>query len=174
MREFASAELSLPRRPGESESARESRWYFETSYSAAVFAEQRAIARSTGVEVRSPLHDARVVALAAGRPREERSSGGETKRLLRHAVRSLLPPEVLAPRRSRTGVTSRYYRRAMLRELPGVAADVMQMSVLADLGVVDPGAFLLAVERYCREGDAESGAALFATAQTELWLRTRV
>jgi asparagine synthase (glutamine-hydrolysing) len=165
------AELRLARRRGESEGARESRWYFETSYSATVLAEQRAIARRAGVEVRSPLLDGRVVALAATRPRAERAGGGETKRLLRRAVRGLLPEELLAPRRSRTGVTSHYFRRAMLRELPAVVTSVMEESVLADLGVIDPGEYQSAAARFRRGADAELGAALFATAQTELWLR---
>ena len=62
----------------------------------------------------------------------------------------------------------------MLRELPGCAASVLKEPVLAELGLLDPGAFAAAVERYCRGGDAEVGAALFATVQTELWLRARV
>ncbi|HEX6630486.1 MAG TPA: asparagine synthase-related protein, partial [Gemmatimonadaceae bacterium] len=48
------AELPLVRRPGEGAAALESRWYFETSYSAAVFAEVGRIAGECGVEVRSP------------------------------------------------------------------------------------------------------------------------
>ena len=171
---MARLELRLPRRRGESESARESRWYFETSYSAAVFAEQRAIARRAGVEVRSPLLDRRIVELAATRPREERAGGGETKRLLRQASRGLLPEGLLATRRSRTGTTSHYYRRALLRELPAVAASVLEGSVLAALDVLEPTAFRSAVERYRRGGDAELGAALFATAQAEFWIRARV
>lgn len=169
----ARAELRLARRRGERESARESRWYFETSYSASVLAEQRAIVRRAGVEVRSPLLDARVVELAATRPREERAGGGESKRLLRAATAGLLPETVLSPRRSRTGITSHYYRRAMLRELPGVVAGVLEEPLLASLGVLDPGEYQSSAERYRRGGDAELGAALFATAQTELWLRTR-
>jgi asparagine synthase (glutamine-hydrolysing) len=170
----ARLELRLPRRRGESESARESRWYFETSYSAAVFAEQRAIARRAGVEVRSPLLDRPIVELAATRPREERAGGGETKRLLRHALRGRLPETVLATRRSRTGTTSHYYRRALLRELPAAAAGVLEESVLAALDVLDPGEYRAAIEQYRRDGDAELGAALFATAQAELWIRVRV
>ena len=169
----ARAELRLARRRGEGQAARESRWYFETSYSAAVLAEQRAIVRRAGAEVRSPLLDARVVELAAARPREERAGGGESKRLLRAAMAGLLPEAVLSPRRSRTGVTSHYYRRAMLRELPGVVAGVLEEPLLAALGVLDPGEYQSAAERYRRGGDAELGAALFATAQTELWLRAR-
>ena len=45
--------------------------------------------------------------------------------------------------------------------------------LLASLGVLDPGEYQSAAERYRRGGDAELGAALFATAPTELWLRTR-
>jgi asparagine synthetase B (glutamine-hydrolysing) len=169
----ARAELPLTRRPGESAAALESRWYFETSYSAAVFAEQARIARESGVEVRSPLYDARVVGLAARRPRTDRAGAGESKRLLRRAASAWLPPELVAPRLSRTGNTSAYFTRAMVRELPALVTCVSSMPVLSELGIVDPAQFRLAVERYCRSPDAEVGAALFATLQTELWLRAR-
>lgn len=167
------AERRLGRRPGESAGAAESRWFFDTTYSPAVLSEQRAIARSAGVDVRSPLLDGRIVALAATRPRAERSGGGEVKRLLRHAVRNSLPEEILRPRPYRTGVTSHYFRRAMLAELPAIAGRTLRSSRLAELGMVDPDRFRRAVERYAGTADAAMGAALFATIQAELWLRAR-
>ncbi|HEU4630084.1 MAG TPA: asparagine synthase-related protein [Gemmatimonadaceae bacterium] len=169
----ARAELRLRPRPGESAAALESRWYLETSYSAAVFAEQSRIAREAGVEVRSPLYDGRLVRLAATRPRWERAGGGESKRLLRQAAAGWLPAELVAKRLSRTGVTSAYFTRLMVRELPGLVPRVINTPVLAELGVLEPGSFRQGVERYCRAPDAELGAALFATLQTELWLRAR-
>ncbi|CAA9301435.1 MAG: hypothetical protein AVDCRST_MAG40-384, partial [uncultured Gemmatimonadaceae bacterium] len=66
-----------------------------------------------GVEQRAPLFDGRLVAFAATRPRVERRSGNETKRLLRAAVRGLLPDQVLASRPARTGTTSDYLTRSM-------------------------------------------------------------
>ena len=166
-------ELPLARRPGEAWSALESRWYFETSYSPTILAEQAAVALGEGLEVRSPLLDGRVVALAAQRPREERSDRGETKRLLRAAAAAWLPASVVAPRRSRAGLTTHYFRRAMERELPELASCVDQSAVLAELGIVEPSAFRRSVERYLR-GESAFDVALFQTVQAELWLRAHV
>lgn len=168
----ARAESRLPRRRGERHGAHETRWFFESSYSPTVLAAQESDARCEGVEVRSPLLDARVVAHAALRPREERSDRGETKRLLRAAVRGLLPDDFLAPRRSRTGTTTGYYRTRLLAELPGVASSVQGLPALSDVGIVEPEAFAAAVKRSLRGGDQEFDVALFYTIQAELWLRS--
>jgi asparagine synthetase B (glutamine-hydrolysing) len=162
------------RRAGESRSARESRWYLTTPYGPRVLGAQAAAALAEGVELRSPLYDARVIALAATRPREERSAGGETKRLLRAAGRGLLPDAVLAPRAARTGMTSHYFRRTLCAELPGLVHLTRSTCVLADLGVVDPHALAQGAERYLHAGGAELGVALILTFQAELWLRARL
>ena len=169
----ALAQPTLRRQPGESRSALESRWYLTTPYAPAIFSTLSGIALADGLEIRSPLYDGRVIALAASRPREERSAGGETKRLLRAAGRGLLPDEVLAPRRRRTGLTSQYFRRSMRRELPALARSLFAAPVLADLGIVDPRALREAADTYLRDGGQELGVTLFLTIQTELWLRTR-
>lgn len=163
----------VPRR-GESAAALESRWYLETSYAGAVFAEQTAIVRGAGAEMRSPLYDGRIVRLAAQRPRRERAHEGETKCLLRAAMRTRLPPVVLAPRTGRSGTTDAFFRRGMARELPQLASRVVHDPALADLGVLDPDLFAAAVSRYLRADDAEAGAAIFATVQAERWLRARM
>ncbi len=161
----------LPRRPGERHGAHETRWFFESSYSPTVLAVQSADARRAGVELRSPLFDSRVVHHASLRPREERSDRGQTKRLLRAAARGLLPEEILAPRGSRTGTTTGYYRQRLLAELPALSRIVLPMSALADLGIVEPVAFSDAVQRSLQGGVEEFDVALFYTIQTELWLR---
>jgi len=76
-----------------------------------------AIAREEGVEMRFPLYDGRVIELAMSRPRVERRSGRDTKRLLRAAMRGLLPDAVLAPRPARTGVPRHYFRDAWRGEI---------------------------------------------------------
>lgn len=162
----------MTRRPHESRAAMESRWYFETSYSGSVFAEQTAIVRAAGAEVRSPLYDDRVVMLAASRPLRERAHEGETKCLLRAALATRLPAAVIAPRAARTGTTDGFFRRRMVRELPGIVSRVLHRPVLAELGVLDPTVFASAVDRYLRANDAEVGAAIFATIEAERWLRT--
>ncbi|MHB1223316.1 MAG: asparagine synthetase B family protein [Gemmatimonadaceae bacterium] len=167
----ARAGSRLPRRAGERHGAHESRWFFESSYSPTVLAAQAADARRAGIELRSPLLDARIIALAARRPREERSDRGQTKRLLRAAARGLVPDDVLAPRGSRTGTTTGYYRQRLLAELPELARRVLPVSALADLGMVDPAGFADAIRRSVQDGVQEFDVALFYTIQAELWLR---
>jgi hypothetical protein len=128
-----------------------------------------------GVEVRSPLYDRRVIEFAATRPREERSSGGETKRLLRRSMRGLLPDEVLAPRTHRTGVTTGYFDRSMKSGLRPLLTEAFlnSPSVLVESGVVNLDRFGRAVTYYLRRGDREVGLRLLLTLQAELWMRGR-
>ena len=162
----------MTRRSRESRAAMESRWYFETTYSGAVFAEQTAIVRAAGAEVRSPLYDDRIVMLAASRPLRDRAHEGETKCLLRAALASRLPAAVIAPRAARTGTTDGHFRRRMVRELPGIVSRVLHRLALAELGVLDPALLASAVDRYLRANDVEAGAAIFATIEAERWLRS--
>ncbi|HYR11324.1 MAG TPA: asparagine synthase-related protein, partial [Longimicrobium sp.] len=126
-----------------------------------------------GVELRSPLLDRRVVELAAGRPREERNAGRETKRLLRASMRGLLPDDVLAPRDTKTGTLGGYFAAAMKADFPALAAEAFRAPRLAELGIVHPGALRAACERYARTGDGSLGFGLVQTLQVELWLRAR-
>jgi asparagine synthase (glutamine-hydrolysing) len=155
------------------QAAREMYWYLTNPYFPFVFGTLAALAREEGVELRSPLYDARIIAFAARRPRAERSSGTETKRLLRHAMRDLLPGPVLAPRARRTGVTAGYFRREMMHGFPQLAEEALRSPVLGELGIVDVAALRAAVGRYVRTGDDQLGVQLFFTLQTELWLRSR-
>jgi asparagine synthase (glutamine-hydrolysing) len=134
-----------------------------------------ALALEEGVEVRSPLYDGRVIELAVARPRDERRSGRDTKILLRAAMRGLLPDDVLAPRRARTGVPGNYFRNALRTTYAQLLNQVIDSSVLGDLGVIDPRALRRSADACLSHSwnDAVSGA-LFFTLQTELWLRARV
>lgn len=127
-----------------------------------------------GVETRGPLIDRRVVEFALRRPREERSLGHETKRLLRRAVEGLLPPEVLAPRTHRTGLTTGYSRREMRAHLPALYGRVLaEPLALAELGVVKPESLRQAVAAYER-GDERERMSLYDTLNAELWLRHKL
>ncbi|MEP6692368.1 MAG: asparagine synthase-related protein [Gemmatimonadaceae bacterium] len=126
-----------------------------------------------GVELRLPLFDRRVVEFAAPRPAAERLSGEESKRLLRASVRGLLPDDVLAPRRNRTGMTSGYFDQWMRKTPPAWMVDVMTNSLLAQFGVIDERALRGAWTEYQATGSNELGTLLYATLQTELWLRNR-
>ncbi|MGI9179649.1 MAG: asparagine synthase-related protein, partial [Longimicrobiaceae bacterium] len=131
------------------------------------------IALAEGVEVRSPLYDRRIIELAASRPRWERASGWETKLLLRRAMRGLLPDAVLAPRSHRTGVTSGYFYREMREVSSALFLHAFEEPLLAELGIVDPQLLRSAWHDFLFRGTKERAGELFATLQTELWLRGR-
>jgi asparagine synthase (glutamine-hydrolysing) len=130
-------------------------------------------ALDAGVELRSPLFDRRVIEFACSRPREERNSGRETKRLLRAAMRDLLPASVLAPRSHRTGITTAYSHRRMLQEFPVLLARHGKMQMLAELGIVEPRKVQEGWDEYRRTGNVAIKIPLFLTMHVELWLRAR-
>ena len=137
------------------------------------FATLTELAGEHGVELRSPLYDGRVIAFAAARPREERATGGETKRLLRRAMRGLLPDAVLAPRRTRTGMTTGYSDRSLRAAAP-LFDEAFRAPLAAELGIVKADALRAAWTQYRRTGRTAVRAPLFMTLQLELWLRARL
>jgi asparagine synthase (glutamine-hydrolysing) len=164
-----------PVREGGSRAAYEMVWYLTYPYFPFIFGHVAGLAREEGVEIRSPLYDRRIIEFAVTRPIRERSSGPETKRLLRSAVQGLLPPAVLAPRATKTGLTSGYFARSMREGLPALCDEMLRSSVLVDAGIIDAGEFRRASIAYLRGECGDSvGANLYFTVQTELWLRARV
>ena len=126
------------------------------------------ISLSEGIEERAPLFDNRVVQFAATRPRVERRSGMETKRLLREAMRGLLPDHVLAPRARRTGTMADYLSRSLRDSFGPLAKQYLSEPILAELGIVDMRRLRRAMSRL------DEQVQLFYTLQTELWLRAHV
>jgi len=123
-----------------------------------------------GAEHRSPLYDGRIVRFAATRPVSERRSGRETKRLLRRAMTGLLPPEILAPRPSRTGVPIRYLTTAIRSALPVWRERVGRGSMLAELGIIDPVRLGDAYEQCLAGSGPHHAVALYLALETEVWL----
>jgi asparagine synthetase B (glutamine-hydrolysing) len=134
----------------------------------------RGFALEEGVELRSPLLDDRVVRFAVRRPWSERSDGRETKILLRHAMRGLVPAAVLAPRSHRTGVTSAYF----LRQLRGTARPFIEAALtdplLATLGIIDAKRLRSAWSHVMRSDDDDLGARVLFTLQAEWWTRAHL
>jgi len=147
-------------------------WYLTHPFYPHIFGEVAALAMDEGVEVRSPLMDGRIVRFAGARPRSERSSGRETKRLLRRAVRDVLPPEVLAARQRRTGILDRYFAQGLRAGLPQLLRNAAADLRLADVGIVDRTAFRRSCELYCSAPEHDGlGRPLFFTMMAEWWLR---
>lgn len=165
--------LLVPPLAGESAAAFERRYMMVHPFYPRITQEFAELALEDGVEQRAPLLDGRLVAFAATRPREERHAGRETKTLLRAAVAGLLPERVLAPRESKTGLMSDYFRRGMRREFAPLIAPLLDDPVLAQLGVVNARELYNAAARAERGLDEQYLPALVFTLQVEMWLRAR-
>jgi len=126
-----------------------------------------------GITNRSPFLDLRVLRFALSRPRHERVTARETKRLLRRAMKGLLPDEFLAPRPARTGITTQYMREQLHGPARPFLDAAFEHPVLADLGIVDPKRLQTAWREYLATGQ---GLALsfYDVFQTETWLRTHL
>jgi asparagine synthase (glutamine-hydrolysing) len=164
--------LNAPRITRGSRADRETAWYLSHQYFPRVFGAVSTFAKDEGVEIRSPLYDKRVIEFALTRPREERSAGAETKKLLRASMRGLLPDSILAPRTARTGVTGGYFARSMREHLPAIVDAEFKNSLLESAGVIDALEFRRAVSEYARGVQSNFSVALFFTLQSELWLRS--
>ncbi|CAN5245989.1 asparagine synthase-related protein [soil metagenome] len=130
------------------------------------------VARDAGVEIRSPLYDRRIIRFARGRPREDRIGGFKVKRVLRRAVRGLVPGEVLAPRGGRTGTTASYFDSAMRVQHAGFLRETLWDPMLAEVGIIDREVLRREVDAYLQKGMAGLALPIYLTLQTELWLRT--
>ncbi len=163
-----------PPRRGEGYAGYETYYYLSHPFFPRVLGLVAGFALEEGVEDRSPLYDRRIVEFAVARPRHERSRGPETKRLLRAAMQGLLPAEVLAPRRRRTGVTSGYFYRSFAREHAEFVSETLTDPVLEHLGIIDASIARRRMADYIATGDGVLGFQLSMTVQAELWLRARV
>jgi len=125
-----------------------------------------------GVTPRTPFLDERLYRFAMSRPRRERVVARETKRLLRHAMRGILPDAFLAPRPERTGVTTQYMREAMRGPARSLFEAAFERPLLAELGIVDASRLRAEWRQYAELGQG-LGHRLYELLQTELWLRAR-
>jgi asparagine synthase (glutamine-hydrolysing) len=125
-----------------------------------------------GVTPRTPFLDDRLYRFAMSRPRRERVVARETKRLLRRAMRGILPDAFLAPRPERTGVTTQYMRESMRGPARALFDAVFERPLLAELGIVDAAQLRTEWRRYAESGEG-LGHRLYELLQTELWLRAR-
>ena len=164
--------LYAPRVKHWNRSDRETAWYLSHQYFPRVFGVTSTFAREEGVEIRSPLYDRRLIEFALTRPREERSAGTETKRLLRASMRGLLPDSILQARAKRTGETGGYFTRSMRQHLPTMVETLFGQSLLAQAGVIDAMVFRQSASEYARGVQSNFAVGLFFTLQTELWLRS--
>ncbi|MFQ5348959.1 MAG: asparagine synthetase B family protein [Thermoanaerobaculia bacterium] len=121
-------------------------------------------AASAGIELRHPFRDLRLVEFFLGLPAHQLYRRGRKKHLLRHAMRDLLPPEVLARRRP-TGLGTLYNRGMRERE-------AMTVNRLLDAGTPFAGRMIRRwwlTEARGRGRTASEELALWHLLTAELW-----
>jgi asparagine synthase (glutamine-hydrolysing) len=160
---------------GPSAVEREVQFYLTHQFFARVNTKMAGFALDHGVELRSPLLDRRVVQFALSRPAEERNKAGDQKRLLRAAMRGLLPDSVLAGRPVKTGTLATYFAHHMMNDGLAQLTQLLPAPALAGAGIIDSSELARAVARFRADGAAyEHTEALYCTLQAESWLSARL
>jgi asparagine synthase (glutamine-hydrolysing) len=122
---------------------------------------------AAGVEVRVPLLDIELVALAARIPPGLKQRGRVGKAIFKRSMEGTLPREII--HRGKTGFGAPI-RRWMAVELRAMVEDTLAPDVLASRGLFDPGAVgrLIAFDR---AGRVDGAYTIFALMCLELWCR---
>ncbi len=122
---------------------------------------------ASGVEVRVPLLDPDLVALAARLPLHYKQRGRVGKWVLREAMKPYLPKDVLYREKAGFGAPLRHWLREDLRPL---VEDVLSERSLRNRGIFDPSAVR---ELVALNADRKLDAAysIFSMICIELWCR---
>lgn len=119
------------------------------------------------IDIRYPYLDRRLVEFALAIPLDQKIRPTESRSIVRRSLTTLVPGEVLR-RQSKAGPEEAFYR-ALIREWPRLAKALSEPR-LADLGIVDRGRFVRALQR-ARHGLVSNQAQLSWTLSLELWIR---
>jgi asparagine synthase (glutamine-hydrolysing) len=122
---------------------------------------------ASGVEVRVPLLDPDLVALATRLPLHQKLRGTTTKWILRKAVEADLPREVIHRPKTGFGAPLRPWLRGELRP---IVDDVLSPETLRKRGLFEPKAVSELVQAD-RAGRVDASYTLFSLMCLELWCR---
>ncbi|MEN8185298.1 MAG: asparagine synthase C-terminal domain-containing protein, partial [Myxococcota bacterium] len=125
------------------------------------------MAMASGVEVRVPLIDPDLVALAARLPISLKQRGATGKWIFRKAAEAWLPHDVIYRGKAGFGAPLRHWLRGPLRP---VVDEVLSESALKKRGLFDPAGVQRLVARD-RAGRVDAAYALFGLICVELWCR---
>jgi asparagine synthase (glutamine-hydrolysing) len=120
-----------------------------------------------GIEVTYPYLDRRLVEFLLGIPYSQRVAPGEPRRLMRRALRGILP-EAVRLRRCKGNPTA-FIARGLTARRAEILALVADARVV-ERGLVKPREFREALERAMHGAETHS-AALMVMLRIELWLR---
>ena len=138
------------------------------TYLVELLMKQDQMSMSASIESRVPFLDHRLVEFAARLPDRLKLSGFTTKRILREAVRSLLPERILTRKKMGFPVPFAGWTRGAWNS---VAAEVLLDRRTRERGLVNPAAVAALMQDH-RDGRRNGGDSIWALLNLELWYRT--
>jgi asparagine synthase (glutamine-hydrolysing) len=129
---------------------------------------QDQMSMSTSIESRVPFLDHVLVEFAARLPDRLKLNGFTTKRILREAVRGVLPTSILTRPKMGFPVPFANWMRGTWSH---AASDVLLDRRARERGIVQPAAVAALLDAH-REGRRAAGDAIWALLNLELWFRT--
>jgi asparagine synthase (glutamine-hydrolysing) len=138
------------------------------TYLVELLMKQDQMSMAASIESRVPFLDHKLVEFAAQLPDEWKLSGWTTKRVLREAMKGVLPPSILERPKVGFPVPFSGWMRGAWND---TARDVLLDRRSRERGIVDPAA----VDRLLRdhaEGRTEGGDRIWSLLNLELWYRT--
>jgi asparagine synthase (glutamine-hydrolysing) len=125
------------------------------------------VSMASGVEVRVPMLDPELMALAAKLPLHLKQRGRHGKWILRKAMEPYLPRDVIWRTKAGFGAPLRHWLRSELRP---IVDDVLSERSLRERGLFDPKGVAELVEAD-RERKVDAAYSIFAMICIELWCR---
>ena len=122
---------------------------------------------AVSLECRVPLLDQRLVALAAGMPADVRMRGGELKRVMKKALRGILPDGIINRSKRGFGAPIGAWFKS---ELSAFLREVLSESSLRRRGLLDPQAVADMIRQHVRQ-EADRTDHLLALVNLEIWCR---
>ena len=138
------------------------------TYLVELLMKQDQMSMSASIESRVPFLDHRLVEFVAALPPRLKLRGFRTKWILREAVRSILPPEILSRPKMGFPVPFGIWMRG---RQGAIARDVLLDSRSRHRGIIDPQGVERLFDAHAA-GETNGGDALWALLNLELWYRT--
>ena len=138
------------------------------TYLVELLMKQDQMSMSASIESRVPFLDHKLVEFAARLPDDLKLRGFRTKRILREAIRGLLPPQILTRRKMGFPVPFAGWVQGRWND---VARDVLLDRRTRERGLLDAAGVASLLDDH-REGRRRGGDAIWALLNLELWYRT--
>jgi asparagine synthase (glutamine-hydrolysing) len=138
------------------------------TYLVELLMKQDQMSMSASIESRVPFLDHKLVEFAAALPDRMKLRGFTTKRILREAIRGLLPDAILTRKKMGFPVPFGDWTRGAWN---GVVRDVLLDRSTRERGVINAPAVEQLLDAH-RDGQTNGGDAIWALVNLELWYRT--